>query len=351
MPVTEEQLIALMKEKGITDEQIAQGRAMRTARSFQSKQQPSGVGDLINKFTPNLKDSLGKVASTWQQLAGVNPQANESDDYSKLYAQEAIKKQFESPIDAELKQERLKSLKAGITTDEQGNIVRTSDVARDQKEGRMRDFQSQRMAGQLRGELNQNSYVKRFQEMNSAATGIDAILSDTISRADNKSKNIGDQALITLYNKILDPMSVVRESEYARTPEGMALMNRLQGFVQKVQAGGSGLTDADRVEIARAAKVLINNAGELYNQKLTDYEGLATGYESDPKLVTGGYQRFSPYDLDKQYGGESDPIVRTGTDNTTKKRVGMTKSGKVVELAKAPEPMTIKNSVAAGTYA
>lgn len=322
MPVTEEQLIALMKQKGITDEQIAQGRAMRTAKKFQPQQQQGqGVGDILNRINPTVGNAVGKMAGTWQQLAGVNPQANEADDYSKLYAQEAIKSQFENPLDTELKQERLKSLKAGITTDEEGNIIKTSDVARNEKEERLKKFNSQRMGGQLRGELNQNTYIKRFQEMNSAATGIDAILSDTISRADNKSKNVGDQALITLYNKILDPLSVVRESEYARTPEGQSLMNRLQGFAQKVQAGGSGLTDQDRIEVARAAKVLINNSGELYNQKLSDYEGLASGYEVDPSLVVGGFQKFSPYDLDKQYqiGGQTQGVGQTKSGNKFRK--------------------------------
>jgi len=210
----------------------------------------------------------------------------------------------DSGLDQEYKRTQINSLKAGMTVDPATGLpTKTTDIARDEREGRLREFEARRQAASLRGELTQNPYIKRFQEMNSAATGIDSILSDTLSRADNQSKNVGDQALITLYNKILDPLSVVRESEYARTPEGQSLLNRIGGYVQKVQAGGSGLTDADRVEIARAAKVLINNAGELFNTKLGDYENLATGYGvPDTQLVTGGYQRFSPYDIDKQYG-------------------------------------------------
>lgn len=270
---------------------------------------------------PKKKGVRENIADSMLAFAGKPPLKMETDEYGdvgKTILNETIKNQFEDPIDKQLKEGRLKAINAGITTDEQGNIIKTSDVARDERENRMRDFEGRRQASQLRGELNQNTYVKRFQEMNSAATGIDAILSDTISRTDNKSKNVGDQALITLYNKILDPLSVVRESEYARTPEGQSLMNRIAGFAQKVQAGGSGLTDADRIEVARAAKVLINNSGELYNTKISDYEGLANSIGADPKFVTGGYQKFSPYDIEKQYLPQTPSAPASGSGSATK---------------------------------
>ena len=270
----------------------------------QGKPQTQGlIPDLLNKINPALAVSVGQFARGAQANYGTQPtNPSQENDYQKLYNQEAIKKQFEDPNEAKLRGIKVKAAEAGLTVDENGNVVKTSDIASGEKNKRLVDFESRRQASQLRGELNQNQYIKNFQAMNSAASGIDSILEDTLSRPDLKSKNVGDQALITLYNKILDPMSVVRESEYARTPEGQALMNRIAGFIQKVQAGGSGLTDSDRVEIARAAKVLINNSGELYNSKISDYEGLANSYGiEDPSLVVGGYQKFSPMDINKQY--------------------------------------------------
>lgn len=286
-----EELLQIAQEKGIDitpyKAKLAQGTP---------KQAPSALDSLMSG------SNQSPIAKALMMVAGKNPSdLSGGNDLQKLYAQEAIKNKFEDPRDAQIKDLRIKNLQAGLDTDEQGNPIRVVDLQKAERENRLQDFESRRQASSLRGELNQNTYIKRFQEMNSAATGIDSILSDTISRPDLKSKNIGDQALITLYNKILDPLSVVRESEYARTPEGQALMNRMAGFIQKVQAGGSGLTDSDRIEVARAAKVLINNAGSLYNTKISDYEGLAGSYGVDPSLVTGGFQKFSPYDLEKQY--------------------------------------------------
>ena len=43
--------------------------------------------------------------------------------------------------------------------------------------------------------------------------------------------NFVDQALVVVFNKILDPGSVVRESEFARTPEGLAYLDRLEAWL------------------------------------------------------------------------------------------------------------------------
>lgn len=282
----------------------------KAARSGQQQpQQPQLVSqglipDVLNKISPVLGATVGQFARGAQANYGKQP-TSPDNDLSKFYAQEMFKKQMEDPTEARLKQENLQSQiearRAGYTIDENGNPIKTVNPLQDAREQRLKTFESRRQAGTLRGELNQNDYIKRFQPMHSAVSGLDSILQDTLSRPDLKSKNIGDQALITLYNKILDPLSVVRESEYARTPEGLSLMNRIQGFVQKVEAGGSGLTDQDRIEIARAAKILVNNSGDLYNQKIDEYSNLADQYEVDPNLVIGGFQRFSPYDVNKEY--------------------------------------------------
>jgi len=44
---------------------------------------------------------------------------------------------------------------------------------------------------------------------------------------------------------MLDPTSVVRESEYARSAEGTALMSRIQGAYEKLIQGGAGVTVED----------------------------------------------------------------------------------------------------------
>ena len=53
--------------------------------------------------------------------------------------------------------------------------------------------------------------------------------------------NAGAQAVLVTFQKILDPTSVVRESEYARSPQGLGLIHRIQGAVEKITKGGPGV--------------------------------------------------------------------------------------------------------------
>ena len=71
-----------------------------------------------------------------------------------------------------------------------------------------------------------------------------------------------DQAIITLFNKMQDAISVVRESEYARTQNDLSLLHRVQGMIQKGWTGGAGPTDSDR-------KALVN-MGNLFEKKYSE---------------------------------------------------------------------------------
>lgn len=99
----------------------------------------------------------------------------------------------------------------------------------------------------------------------------------------NNSKNLTsnntlDQALINTFNKILDPQSVVRESEYARTPEGLALLDRAAGIMGKMQKGGAGLTKGERQSLVAMAKVFYDRSQDVYNQNKALYTDLSTSY-------------------------------------------------------------------------
>jgi len=63
---------------------------------------------------------------------------------------------------------------------------------------------------------------------------------------EGKPLNAQSQAVIIGFNKLLDPTSVVRESEYARTPQGVSFLNRIDGAIIKFRQGGAGL---NRVEL------------------------------------------------------------------------------------------------------
>jgi len=57
----------------------------------------------------------------------------------------------------------------------------------------------------------------------------------------NVSHNAASQAILVTFQKILDPDSVVRESEYARSAEGQSLRHQIAGKYEQLIQGGAGV--------------------------------------------------------------------------------------------------------------
>jgi len=100
---------------------------------------------------------------------------------------------------------------------------------------------------------------------------------------DAKSKNAADQALVTSLNKILDPGSVVRESEYARTAEGQSILNRLGGYLSRALSGGGGFTDAERKEVLDMVNRLGDGSQKLFDATADEFEASGRQYGFDTK--------------------------------------------------------------------
>ncbi len=107
-----------------------------------------------------------------------------------------------------------------------------------------------------RKEYNQNRVVKDSKEINAAISRMDNVWNEYLIKPNDRGKNALDQALVITFNKMLDPGSVVRESEFARTPVGQSLLSRMKGYQEKLAKGGVGLTDPERKEIIEVAKQL-----------------------------------------------------------------------------------------------
>jgi hypothetical protein len=74
-----------------------------------------------------------------------------------------------------------------------------------------------------------------------------------------ESINAASQGVLVSFQKLLDPTSVVRESEYARSPEGLDYMSRLQGQYTRIKQGGAGLTAEDLREFKDTAEEFLRN--------------------------------------------------------------------------------------------
>ena len=131
--------------------------------------------------------------------------------------------------------------------------------------------------------------TKLQQEVIRNMNGINTLWSNYRTQGGKMNKNAISQAIITSYGKILDPGSVVRESEYARTPEGVALVDKAEGFLEKMQKGGAGLTDKNLQEFVDAINLLGKNAQSEINQQINIVKKYGEQYGLDTSMIEGKY--------------------------------------------------------------
>ena len=141
----------------------------------------------------------------------------------------------------------------------------------------------------LRKEYSNNVTVKEGRKINSAVSRMDSVWSNYQKDSNIQSRNALDQALVITFNKMMDPGSVVRESEYARTPQGQAFVSQLQGYADKIAKGGVGLTDPERAEIVRISKLLKQGHDNEVQKINRNYIKESKLLGIDPSRIIGEY--------------------------------------------------------------
>lgn len=140
----------------------------------------------------------------------------------------------------------------------------------------------------LRKEAYDSNQIKQFDQLDTQKTRMDSVWREAQareSRGEKVSYNAVDQVLITMLNKILDPTSVVRESEYARTNEGMALLSRIEGYLPRLAKGGAGLTPQERQELVNVVDQMYRGTEPAVVAEAQQYMDIASSYDMDPGQV------------------------------------------------------------------
>ncbi len=170
--------------------------------------------------------------------------------------------------------------------------------------------QTATIAHGIRTEMRGNPIVRDYQEVVQKYHVMEEAL-----KASQTTKNFVavDQALITLFNKMTDPTSVVRESEYARTAQNLSLINRIKGKAYKILEGGAGLTQDERNAITDMGRTFYKTYEKEYKFTVNNYKRMAKESGINPDLVSIPYER-PPTE-------EQKTVVKTGTDKKTGKKV------------------------------
>lgn len=97
---------------------------------------------------------------------------------------------------------------------------------------------------------------------------------------------IGDTAAATKIMKLLDPGSVVRETELGMAMAATGKMDRLKNYMD-LYISGRKLTDTQRTDFQNLADQLYNAAATAYNDKRSEYEQIGKGFDLNTDLALG----------------------------------------------------------------
>lgn len=112
-----------------------------------------------------------------------------------------------------------------------------------------------------------NSLVSDYRDLNTQIRKI----------TDATPNSAGDMALIFSFMRLLDPGSVVRESEYAAAARTRGLSEELEGTYNKLVAGEQ-LTNDQRQRFKQEAVKIFQSQQEVFNEYTRQYKEIAKRY-------------------------------------------------------------------------
>lgn len=130
----------------------------------------------------------------------------------------------------------------------------------------------------LRSDFRSEPTYKAFQEVDSAYR--------QINNGIEAKSPAGDLAAATKFMKLLDPGSVVRESELTEAMKATGKLDRLQNLAGNI-VNGTKLTPKQREDFKSLATEFYNSASSQYNEKRGEYAGIAKRNDMNVEDVVG----------------------------------------------------------------
>jgi hypothetical protein len=137
----------------------------------------------------------------------------------------------------------------------------------------------------LRGDFRSEPVYKDFQAIDSAYR--------IINKSLDAGTAAGDLGASTKLMKLLDPDSVVRESELAMAMQATGKLDQLYNYANKI-ATGQFLSPKQKSEFRSLATEFYNSAGEQYNLKRSEYADIADRNQINVLDVVGSEVKLKP---------------------------------------------------------
>jgi hypothetical protein len=150
----------------------------------------------------------------------------------------------------------------------------------------------------LSKEFKNEPVYKDFQGMKGALSAVEASL--------KKENPIGDVAAATKIMKLLDPGSVVRESELGIAMAASGKLDRISNYVD-MWKNGTLLTPTQRTEFGALANELYNASARAYNDKRGEYAAFGAKYQIDANTALGNTAPVLTFTPQAAAGGAGRP--------------------------------------------
>jgi hypothetical protein len=129
----------------------------------------------------------------------------------------------------------------------------------------------------------------RFTRETTAAQTVNTqlqLMKSSLQAAEQGNMAAGSQGVLVTFQKILDPTSVVRESEYARSAAGQALLSRIEGAYDRLSKGGAGVPVSELKQFVTLAEQFARNQAESAKATKQQIDNIATEYGLKPENIT-----------------------------------------------------------------
>jgi hypothetical protein len=110
----------------------------------------------------------------------------------------------------------------------------------------------------------------------------------------------GDLAAATKFMKLLDPGSVVRESELGMAMAASGALDRATNYAQ-LRISGEKLTPTQREDFAKLSRELFSTATTAYNTKRGEFEQMGTAYGLDANRALGAPAKMPSKNIKVNY--------------------------------------------------
>jgi len=196
------------------------------------------TGEVLHGFTPRVTTGSTTLGADRESVA------------RELYGKPAAQLDSEQMKAVNKRVEDLAASKAGATTTARAEAQAEAPLSSAKSFDALRELQGD----WRKAEAPEKETARQLQ-----------IMETGLKRFKEGDKNGGSQAVLVTFQKILDPQSVVRESEYDRSPEGLGLKQRMQGWIERLQTGGAGVPQAELEQMVQTAREFVAGMGDYNN--------------------------------------------------------------------------------------